>query len=98
MDGELLHGGWVKINAGNAAGRCGNIFGQKKVTGSISRQTSTFPEVLFTVNPPLKHQKSPESNSKCFQSHKVLFNLLYHGLTFSSLKSPCFMYLFIRIK
>jgi hypothetical protein len=29
VDGELQHTGWVKINAGTAAGRCRNIFGQK---------------------------------------------------------------------
>ena len=36
-DGELQHAGWVKMNTGNAAGRCGIIFEQKKVTGCIHR-------------------------------------------------------------
>ena len=30
LDGELQHTGWVKINAGNGAGRFRNIFGQNK--------------------------------------------------------------------
>jgi hypothetical protein len=47
MDGELQHTGWVKINARTAVGRTGNIFGQKKVAGSISIHSSTFPEIFF---------------------------------------------------
>ena len=35
-DGELQHTGWVKINAGTAAGRCRNIFGQKKELLAVS--------------------------------------------------------------
>jgi hypothetical protein len=46
-DGELQHTGWVKINAGTAAGRCRKFLDNKKVIGSISRQSSTFSEVLF---------------------------------------------------
>ena len=40
-DGELQHTGWVNINAGTAAGRYRNIFGEKTVTDSIIRQRST---------------------------------------------------------
>jgi hypothetical protein len=30
MDGELQHTGWVKINAGNVAGRSGDTFEREK--------------------------------------------------------------------
>jgi hypothetical protein len=30
LDGELQHTGWVKLNSGNATGRCRNIFEQNK--------------------------------------------------------------------
>ena len=47
MEGELQHTGWVKLNAEIAAGKCTNICGQTKVTGSISIQRPTFPEVFI---------------------------------------------------
>jgi hypothetical protein len=30
LEGELQHTGWVKINSGNAGGRCRNIFEQNE--------------------------------------------------------------------
>jgi hypothetical protein len=46
-DRELQHTGWVKINAGTAAGRCRNILNEIKGLKSISKQGSTFSEVFI---------------------------------------------------
>jgi hypothetical protein len=41
---ELQHNGWIKLNAEAAAGRCRNIFWEKRDT---SRHRSTFPKVFI---------------------------------------------------
>jgi hypothetical protein len=46
-EGELQHTGWVKINAGNAAERCRKFLGKLIVISSISRRSSTFPQVFI---------------------------------------------------
>ena len=50
LDGELLHAGWVKRNAGDAAGSCRNISGKIRYTSIINRQISTFLEISNFVS------------------------------------------------
>ena len=59
-DGELQHTGWVKINAGDAAGRFTNICGQNKSYWQY-QQTKLYiaGDFYFSVKPPFKKGSNP---------------------------------------